>query len=162
MAKAAELLGGEYTLVITNVPYRNRGDLSPVLGNYIDSHFHAARENLGTVFAERALRWLGEGSTTALVTPQTWLFLPRYKALRQKLLAEQTLEVIAGLGAGAFQTPMWDLAVMLVVVSQGACAASDDTYSALDFDSETTPKAKAGGLRTAAVNQVCHSRTWQQ
>ena len=158
MAKAAELLGCEYTLVITNVPYRNRGDLSPVLGNYIDSHFHSARENLGTVFAERALRWLGEGSTTALVTPQTWLFLPRYKALRQKLLAEQTLEVIAGLGARAFQTPMWDFAVMLVVVSQGACAASDDTYSALDVDSETTPKAKAGGLRTAAVNQVYHSR----
>ena len=158
MAKAAELIGCEYTLVITNVPYRKRGDLSPVLGNYIDSHFHASRENLGTVFAERTLRWLGEGRTTALVTPQTWLFLPRYEALRQKLLAEQTLGVIAGLGAGAFQTPMWDFAVMLVVVSQGACAARDDTYSALDVDSETTPKAKASGLRASTVNQMCHSR----
>ena len=161
MTKTAQILIGPsdgYALVLTNVPYRNRGDLGRVLGEYVDSHFNSARDNLGTVFAERSLRWLKPGGTTALVTPQTWLFLPSYHTLRQKLLLNHVFAIIAGLGAKAFRTPMWDFAIMLLVMARGPQERQDSAYAALDVADAPTPEQKADQLQNVSIEQVVQSR----
>ena len=119
MALAAELLAGQYTLVITNVPYLARGKQSPSLRNWIDQRFPDARTDLATVFLLRLQRSLHPGGTTALVTPQNWLFLPSYQTLRRRLLSECQWDVITQLGANAFRgMNFWAATTALTVVSR--------------------------------------------
>ena len=104
MAGAVELLDGTYDLVVTNVPFLARGKQSRVLRRFADDNHSAAKGDLATIFASRILRWLGECGTQALVAPQNWLFLTRYRRFREGLLKRQTYNVVARLGTGSFET----------------------------------------------------------
>ena len=119
MARAAEILTGRYTLVVTNVPFLARGKQGTRLRDFADTHHADAKDDVATVFASRIFRWLGDHGTQALVTPQNWLFLTTYRHLRERLLRERTWNVVARLGTKAFDTPMWDFNVMLVILSAG-------------------------------------------
>lgn len=104
MARAAELLAGTYTLVITNVPYLGRGNQGAVLRSFAEDHYAEAKADLATMFVARSIRWLGEAGTQALVTPQNWLFLTSYRKLRERLLAWHTWNMVARLGEHAFES----------------------------------------------------------
>ena len=58
--------------------------------------------------------------------PQNWLFLVSYKKLRQKLLRNETWRLIARLGPGAFQTPMWDFNVQLLTINRGRAGMGEE------------------------------------
>ena len=60
MARAAELLTGQYTLVITNVPYLARGKQDERLRSFCERRYPAAKNDLATVFLERCLEPLHE------------------------------------------------------------------------------------------------------
>ena len=119
MARAGEILQGEYTLVVTNVPFLSRGKQGRVLRNFNETHHGDAKGDMATVFVSRIFGWLGKGGTQAVVSPQNWLFLTSYKKLRERSLKGQTWNLVARLGAKAFQTPMWDFNVMLNILSVG-------------------------------------------
>ncbi len=102
IAKAAELLSGRYTLVITNVPYLGRGKQADVMKDYVDNHYADCKTNLATAFVRRCLELCQAGGTTALVTPQEWLFLGSYKHLRANLLRAFTWNALASLGEEAW------------------------------------------------------------
>lgn len=104
MAGAVELLDGTYDLVVTNVPFLARGKQSRLLRQFADNNHSAAKGDLATIFASRILRWLGKSGTQALVAPQNWLFLKRYRKLREILLKGYTWKLTARLGVGAFET----------------------------------------------------------
>lgn len=104
MARAAEILSGTYTLVITNVPYLGRGNQTATLRKFAEEHHAEAKADLATIFVSRAFRWLGKHGTQAVVTPQNWLFLTSYKKLREKLLSLRTWNLVVRLGPGAFET----------------------------------------------------------
>ena len=117
MARAAEILTGRYTLVVTNVPFLARGKQSGRLRKFAEEHHGHAKGDIATVFVSRIFRWLGKHGTQAVVTPQNWLFLTTYRKLRERLLKERTWNVVARLGTKAFDTPMWDFNVMLAILS---------------------------------------------
>ena len=119
MARAAEILTGRYTLVVTNVPFLARGKQATRLRKFAETHHGEAKGDIATVFASRIFRWLGDHGTQALVTPQNWLFLTTYRKLRERLLKGRTWNLVARLGTKAFDTPMWDFNVALVVLSAG-------------------------------------------
>ncbi len=104
MARAAELLAGNYHLVITNVPYLARGKQGKTLRDFCQAKYPAAKNDLATVFLERCLELCAEGGTVSLVLPQNWLFLASYRKLREKLLETETWHLLARLGPGAFET----------------------------------------------------------
>ena len=104
MARAAEILTGRYTLVVTNVPFLARGKQSGRLRKFAEEHHGHAKGDIATVFVSRIFRWLGKHGTQAVVTPQNWLFLTTYRKLRERLLNERTWNVVARLGSGAFET----------------------------------------------------------
>lgn len=58
--------------------------------------------DLATIFVSRILRWLGKSGTQALVAPQNWLFLTRYRKFREGLLKQHTWNLFARLGENAF------------------------------------------------------------
>ena len=120
MARAAEILTGRYTLVVTNVPFLARGKQGARLREFAETHHGDAKGDIATVFASRVFRWLGDHGTQALVTPQNWLFLTSYRKLRERLLTEKTWNVVARLGPGAFETISGEVVnVALVVLSAG-------------------------------------------
>lgn len=119
LAKAATLLAGQYSWVITNVPYLARGKQSNVLKNFCESNFSAARGDLATVFFDRCLQLCHLGGTSSIVLPQDWLFKTSYCGFRENLLKQHTWNLIARLGPKGFQTPMWDFNVQLISITRG-------------------------------------------
>lgn len=130
---ATLILMNEYDLVITNVPYLARGKQSPALQKHCEIHFPAAKNDLATVFLDRCLQLCHPGGTASIVLPQNWLFLISYKKFREKLLTNDTWHLIARLGPQAFQTPMWDFNVQLLLISQGQVDRDEDIYAEASF-----------------------------
>ena len=79
LAKAAELLAGQFTLVTTNVPYLGRGKQDGILQDYCERMYATAKADLSTCFLERCHKFCSPKFTSALVTPQNWLFLGSYQ-----------------------------------------------------------------------------------
>ena len=120
MARAAEILQGEYTLVVTNVPFLARGKQGAALRTFAETHHGDARGDIATVFVSRIFRWLGRNGTMAVVSPQNWLFLKTYRKLRERMLTGRTWNVVARLGPGAFETISGHVVnVALDVISEG-------------------------------------------
>ncbi len=132
MAKAASLLSGQYSWVITNVPYLARGKQSDALKNFCETHYTEGKNDLATVFLDRCLELCHQGGTSSIVLPQNWLFLTSYKKFREKLLKQDTWNIIARLGAKGFQTPMWDFNVQLISISRGQNVSENSTYEKKD------------------------------
>jgi hypothetical protein len=101
---AGKLLAQKYTLVITNVPYLNRGKHDTTLAEYASSHFKCAKRDLATIFIYKFFNGLGSGSTISVVSPHNWLFLGGYQAFREVLIKNSELNLIATLGTSAFET----------------------------------------------------------
>ena len=80
MVKAADLLAGEYTLVITNVPYLGRGKHRRRPQGLIADEHHCqdAKPDLATRLRRSLPGLLLAGGTSRIVTPQNWLFLTTY------------------------------------------------------------------------------------
>jgi hypothetical protein len=104
LAKAAEILARQFTLVATNVPYLGRGKQDQVLQDYCERYHSEAKADLATCFIERCLNFCPVDGGAALVSPQACLFLNAYKKLRASLLDKQTWRFVIRLGARAFET----------------------------------------------------------
>ncbi|QOV89373.1 Eco57I restriction-modification methylase domain-containing protein [Humisphaera borealis] len=146
VAKAAELLADKYTLVVTNVPYLGRGKQDEILKEHLETQYPLGKADLATAFVLRCLEFCDKGGSTALVTPQNWLFQATYAKLRETLLERREFALIARLGPKGFQTPMWDFNVLLSVMTASK-AASEHQISDLDASDANTPEAKAVAIQ---------------
>ena len=151
LAKAAEILAGQFTLVATNVPYLGRGKQDKVLQEFCERVHPEAKADLATCFVERSMEFCGTAGSTALVTPQNWLFLSRYSNLRIKLLKSSRWNFVARLGPRAFETIGGEVvSVALLHISRGRTGI-DSAIGGLDIENGASPKEKADGLRVSAV-----------
>src|ERR1035437_3548664 len=150
LAKAAEILAEQFTLVATNVPYVGFKKQDPVLAEYTQRYADDAKHNLATVFVQRCLDFSSGGGTTAVVTQQNFLFLGSYKRLRARLLGTTSFRLVASLGTKAFATPMWDFGVCLAVLSKGV-PEEHAQFCGIDAATATAIDTKIERLR----NSVC-------
>jgi hypothetical protein len=104
ITRAAEILVARYTLVITNVPYLGKSKQDDVVKKHLEDHYAAGKADLATAFVLRCLDFCRPGGSTALVTPQNWLFLASYAKVRKKLLTEQMWNCLVLLGEEAWWT----------------------------------------------------------
>jgi hypothetical protein len=154
LARAAEMLAGQYHLVVTNVPYLARGKQAQVLRDFGERRYPEAKADLATVFVERCLELCEQGGTAALVTPQNWLYLGTYKKLRKRLLQKQTWNVIARLGSGAFETISGEVVnVALLGLTRGL---PKDTNNLLGINTQmaSSPTEKNKVLKTGTISVV--------
>ena len=120
MARAAEILQGRYTLVVTNVPFLARGKQRSGLRKFAETHHGDAKGDLATMFVSRIFGWLGRGGTQAIVSPQNWLFLKTYRKLRDRLLKGRTWNMVVRLGEHAFEdTQAAGAFAALTIISAG-------------------------------------------
>jgi len=143
IATAAELLTGKYHLVCTNVPYLQRGRQANGLRTFIEQQHSRAKNDLATAFVERCLALCASGGTTAVVTPQNWLFLGTYKRMREDLLKRVRWEVVARLGPGGFTAISGEVVSVagLLISSIGPPEAHE--FAAIDAQEPRVPEAKS-------------------
>ena len=118
VARAADFLARQYTLVATNVPYLARGKQGDLLKDFIELRHWEAKADLATAFVERCRSFCSPGSAYAVVTPQNWLFLDSYHKYRKRMLQEQTWCVLARLGEGAFESSAAAGAFVILLIMQ--------------------------------------------
>lgn len=104
IAKAAEILAGQFTLIATNVPFLKRGKQCEDLQQHCEKNFSDSKDELATVFMERSLFLAASAGSVALVMPQYWTFHGRSLSLRKKILKDTSINNISILGASAFET----------------------------------------------------------
>jgi hypothetical protein len=154
LAKAAEILADRFTLVATNVPYLGRGKQHDVLMAYCDRAYPDAKADLATCFVERCAEFSAKGGVAALVTPQIWLFLGGYKALRAKLLDSLAWLSVVRLGSGAFETISGEVVNAALFVLAKESPLPNLCFTAFDVADIAGADGKAEALLTCAAREV--------
>src|SRR5271157_2041415 len=157
IALAASLMSREFTLVATNVPYLTRGKQGAELWRYVGEVHPAAKADLATAFVERCLDYCQSGGTAALVTPQNWLFLGSYRHLRERLLKEETWNLLGKLGPAAFEDMNWWAANTLLSILTSASAPREHNLLGLDVSKPRVPSEKAALLKHELIHSVAQS-----
>ncbi len=153
---AARLLEARYHLVITNVPYLARGKQHDTLKSYCATHYPDAKNDLANVFLERCLelgRDHGQG-VVQIVMPQNWLFLTSYKKQRESLLQRVQWNLLARLGAGAFETISGEVVQAVLLTQTRAPAAEGFQLHGVDASAPKNAADKAQRLREGALVAV--------
>ncbi len=158
IARAASLMRRRYTLVATNVPYLARGKQGDTLKDFLETYHPAGKADLATTFVERCASYAAPGGTTALVTPQNWLFLGTYKKLRERLLKTQSWNLVARLGSGAFETIGGEVVNVALLAITNAPPAGDHPMTGLDVSDRKTPAEKDHALHEADVVTLPQAR----
>jgi hypothetical protein len=153
LAKAANLLSGSYSWVVTNVPYLANGKQESSLREYCNKYYEEAKNDLATVFLERCMEKCSLNGVSSIVIPQNWLFLSNYKKFREKLLSTETIRLVARLGAKGFQTQMWDFNVQLICIER-AKPTSKHTICGVDVSNQKTYLEKSEYLSDTMLMKV--------
>ncbi len=157
LAKAAEILASQFTLVATNVPYLGRGKQDEVLQDYCERVYPESKADLATCFVERCVDFAGSGNSTALVTPQSWLFMGTYNKLRGKLLASIQWDSVGRLGTRAFETISGEVVNVALLGFTRARPDTKHTFAGIDVAEEKSPADKAEGLQSKSCEVVLQS-----
>ena len=157
LAKAAEILAGQFTLVATNVPYLGRPDQVEVLKDYCDRLHRAARSDLATCFLERCLSFCTIRATVGLVIPQSWLFQLGYKKLRQKLLDVEQWDFLARLGPRAFETISGEVVNVCLIALSHSRTEANHSFAGVDVTERSSANEKRIGLLESSIVSVAQT-----
>jgi hypothetical protein len=143
LAKAAELLGREYTLVATNVPFLGRNKQHRVITNYVDRNYSQHRQDLYGAFIARSIGLCADGGTTAFVAPQNWFFTKSFAKTREFIVQEAQLACVVDLGRAAFDDMNWWAATTGLSILNRGHHAHLSRYATLAAADGKGPLAKA-------------------
>jgi hypothetical protein len=151
LAKAAEILAGQFTLVVTNVPYLGSGDQTDILKSFLEETYPDSKTDLATAFLERCLEQVCDRGALALVVPRIWLtFTAYYGKLRRKLLSRYQWNALAPLGKRAFRTIRGEIVdVALIQLTKHSAKSSD--FAFLDVSESKGPDRKEAALTEAEI-----------
>ena len=100
----AEYLTRAYSVVIANPPYMGRGAMSDLLVRFADATYPSSKSDLFAMFIDRARILTDALGATAMVTMQSWMFLPSLQTLRRSVLTSNELSTLAHIGPRGFDS----------------------------------------------------------
>jgi hypothetical protein len=153
LAKAAEILAGKFTLVATNVPFLGIRKQCEIIKEFVTTYFPDAKECLSTVFCARISHWLND-TTMVVVTPQNWLYQFRYRNHRKAVLENESIELIARLGEGGFESSQAAGAFAALSIITCSKPNSSSTIRFIDASEPRLPGEKATILGVGAIREV--------
>ncbi len=95
-------VSGTYDIVVTNPPYMASANADRTLAGFLRHTFPDSCTDLYAVFIERCIQLAKNDGYVAMLTQQSWMFLKRYRALREKIETSGRLLSVLHLGAHAF------------------------------------------------------------
>jgi hypothetical protein len=160
LMEASQLLEARYHLVITNVPYKNLSELSDELKRLCAREYPDIKGDMANIFLERCLALaLGNGVGIAqLVMPQNWLFLPTYQKQRESLLKRVQWNLLARLGAGAFETISGEVVQAILLTQTNAHTDPTHLIRGIDAGSPKSPSVKAQLLQHGELLDINQSK----
>jgi hypothetical protein len=156
VAKAAEILGRQFTLVATNVPYLGRPDQGEVLRNYCETAHRDGKADLAAAFLQRCAWATVKSGVVSVVTPQSWLTQPGYKSLRKSTLTNSAVRLLARLGPRAFETISGERVNVCLVVLE-VVAEADAAVHGVDASSNSGVASKIEALHSALLSLAAQS-----
>jgi hypothetical protein len=156
MAKAAEILGGQFTLVATNVPYLGISKHPQELLSFVADRYDVAKYDLATVFLERIRELLEPEGDLAAVTLGEWLYLGPYRAYRTHFLKKFRPLAIARLGWNSFSVPIRANPALIIASGKPKVNA---TFGLVDGSSNRSVDSNrltclAGKLDFVSISQI--------
>ena len=101
LIRQAEILSGEYDIVITNPPYLNR--FSPILKKYIEENYGDYKGDLFSVFIYHDFEFCKPGGYSGLMTPMVWMFIKTYESLRNYIISDKSITTLIQFEYSAFE-----------------------------------------------------------
>lgn len=148
IAKVITVVARNFHLIITNVPYLGRNRQSDILRRELESLYPESKPDLATVFIEWSLEQLSKSNgTLAVVSPQNWLFLGIYKKFRQNLINSHSINMIAKLGTGAFETISGEVVNISLIVFSAITPISKTIFTGLDCERAKKSEQKKQSLQ---------------
>ena len=151
LAKAAEILSAQFTLVATNVPFLGYKKQVDDLRTFCNSNYPNSESGLETVFVERMAALVSPNGIAAFVSNQTWTFQPTSKALRISILSGLKLSLVARLGPGAFETITGEVVNVCLMAFINQRPSQQDKFYLLDLQKFSNPVQKAIGLLSESI-----------
>lgn len=103
LVEVARMLSMKYSVTVTNPPYAAVSGLGNKISDYVKDYYPDTKSDLFAVFIEKCIRLLEIDGYTAMVTPQSWMFLVAFDKLREKILSQYSISSLVHLGTGAFE-----------------------------------------------------------
>jgi MmeI, DNA-methyltransferase domain len=153
LARAANLLSQQYTLVATNPPYLSKSKQVDDLRGYVETSWPDAVADLSLAVLLRLRDFTSGGATFLAVFPEKLLFLGAYRRARERLLHYDSWSLAAPLGSQAFSSPLFDLGILLAVWEKRRAAPMHDIV-AVDATAARPFSAKAETLATAPLELI--------
>ena len=102
--RQADYLSPKYHVVVANPPYMGSKWMNPRLSAWGRDNFPRSKSDLFSIFIDRNIEFSRANGFVAMITMQSWMFLPYFEEFRTYLVAEFMIETMAHLGARAFDT----------------------------------------------------------
>ena len=151
VTKAAHLLVGEYTLVVTNVPYLGLRKMHERLKRFCESEYRDARHDLANVMLDRVSQMTARGGTLAVVTPQAWVFAGSFIGFRKRWLTTFTWNSLARLGSGAFNGISGEVVNVALLGGTNTPPGEESVFVGIDCEDRRGADEKSMGLQTLEV-----------
>jgi len=151
LAKAAEILARQFTLIATNFPYLKRANQVEELktfATFLDPHSHA---ELATTFLVKTLGDLEKNGTLAVVTPQSLTYQRYYVSLRKRILQENCIRFVAKLGPRAFETISGEIVQPILLIIDKNKPEATHNLGYADFVREAHSTGKASALEGGTI-----------
>lgn len=100
--KQAKIINRRYYISCTNPPYMSILGMDAKLKSYISKKYKESKNDLFGVFIERLERYTLEGKYIAMITMQSWMYLKRFQALREKLIKNSSMINLLQIGYNSF------------------------------------------------------------
>ncbi len=102
LLQQAQLLARQYDAVVTNPPYMGSKGMNEEVKTFAKKHFPDSKSDLFAMFIERGFDWCKASGFNSMVTMQSWMFLSSYEAMRERLLATNTIISLIQIGYNSF------------------------------------------------------------
>ncbi len=119
IARAADLLSRQYTLIVTNPPFLGLGRQSEALASFVKVAHPEAKRELALCLFERIQDMLSPHGVAALVLPGEWTYARSGRKYRKRVLDSVGIRLLAKLGASSFLTAIRASPILIVAQSVG-------------------------------------------
>jgi len=136
LLSAAQLLSGQYHLIVTNVPYLGLRKQGEEIRSFCETNYQDAKADLATVMTQRCLELVLEGGLVFVVTQNAVTFKAYYEKFRNSLLKKMSVPVVAPLGPGAFSSITGEVVDVALLGINKSKPTAGTTVSIFDVQSE--------------------------
>lgn len=98
------LMMRDYDIVVTNPPYMSRRKMNDTLAKLLADLYPEGKGDLYAAFIVRALEMIKPNGYVGMLTMHSFMFISSYEPLREYITKQASIQTLAHLGPGLFET----------------------------------------------------------